>query len=194
MLSVARTCNLLGDNFNSGSAAAWTATAVNVSQHEDGYVVLGPTSAVEAARLMQNVAPNTPCVVSARLRRSTQTATYPQYGILLEGATIGDALYFTIFVDDTMNFTLEQHVAGGGDWEVLQYGLTSLFSTVVGDWNILRLELYEATGKTYARGYAGTSTTPLFTGVELDASLSFVKMGIRSEEYTIHADWFCATQ
>lgn len=191
-VSLERTCGLLGDDFNDGGAAGWNATAMDVSQHADGYVVLDPTSALEAARLMQNVAPTMPCVISARLKRTELTTDYPQYGILVEGTTTEDAIYFTVFVDDTMNYTLEQSVTGG-EWEILHYGLTGLLSTAVGEWNILRLELYQDAGITYARGYAGTATTPLFN-VALDESLNFVKMGVRSEDYTIHADWFCATQ
>ncbi len=191
-VTVGRTCDLLGDDFNSGSAAGWTATALDVSQNDDGYVVLGPNSAIEAGRLMQNVAPIMPCVISARLRRSTQTATYKQYGLLLQGATTGNALYFTVYVDNDTNYTVEQSV--GGNWEVLHAGLTSLISTNMGDWNILRLELYEQNQTTYARGYAGTADQFLFEDVELSSAITFAKMGIRSEEYTVHADWFCSAR
>ena len=85
---------------------------------------------------------------------------------------------------------LEQSV--GGDWEVLQSGYTDLLSIEGEDWNILRLEIYDDAGTMKARGYAGTEETPLFDNVEIDQNLPFTKMGIRSDEYTIHADWFCA--
>ncbi|MBM3324039.1 MAG: hypothetical protein FJY66_00055 [Calditrichaeota bacterium] len=191
-LSVQRTCDLLADDFNDGNAANWTATALTKSQGE-GYVVLSPSSAVEAARLMQMVASDPPCVISARLARITQTASYKQYGLLLEGSTTANALYFTVYVDNDTNYTLEQSV--NDQWEVLHAGLTTLISTAVGEWNVLRLELYESGQKTYARAYADTvMSTPLFQDIELDPSLNFVKMGIRSEEYAIHADWFCAAR
>ncbi|MFH1009708.1 MAG: hypothetical protein V1784_00560 [bacterium] len=190
-LSVQRTCDLLGDAFNEGNAAGWTATALDKSQGE-GYVVLSPNSAIEAARLMQTVTPILPCVVSARLERITQTASYKQYGLLLEGSTTANALYFTVYADNDTNYTLEQSV--NGQWETLHAGLTSLISTAVGAWNVLRLELYQSGQTTYARAYADTVSTPLFQGIELNSSLSFMKMGVRSEEYTIHADWFCAAR
>jgi hypothetical protein len=190
-LSVQRNCNVLSDDFNEGNAAGWNATAMDVSQNEDeGYVVLDPNSAIEAGRLLQTITPIVPYTVSARVRRTVQTAEFKQYGLLLEGGTTDNALYFTVTVDNDTNYTLEQSV--GGVWTVLRAGLTSLLSTEGGDWNILRLEIYDDSGTMKARGYAGTVDTPLFEGVELDAGLSVAKMGFRSEEYTIHADWFCA--
>ncbi len=190
-LTVERVCNILSDDFNEGSAAGWNATAMDVSQNEDdGYVVLDPNSAIEAGRLLQTITPIVPYTVSARARRTVQTAEYKQYGLLLEGGTTHDALYFTVTADDDTNYTLEQSV--GGDWTVLRAGITSLLSTEGGDWNLLRLEIYDDGGTMKARGYAGTADTPLFEDVELDAGLSVAKMGFRSEEYTIHADWYCA--
>ena len=191
ILSVERNCNILSDDFNEGGAADWNATAMDVSQNQDeGYVVLDPNSAIEAGRLLQNISPNAPYTVSARIRRTVQTAEYKQYGLLLESPTTDDALYFTVTVDDDTNYTLEQSV--GGDWTVLRAGFTALLSTEGGDWNLLRLEIYEAGGTMKARGYAGTADAPLFEDVELDAGFSVAKLGFRSEEYTIHADWFCA--
>jgi hypothetical protein len=108
----------------------------------------------------------------------------------LEGATTDDALYFAVTVDDDTNYTLQQSV--GGDWTVLRAGFTALLSTEGGDWNLLRLEIYDDGGTMKTRGYAGTADTPLFEDIELDSSLNIMKMGIRSDEYTIHADWFCA--
>jgi hypothetical protein len=189
-LSVERVCNILSDDFNVGGATDWTATELDVSQNNDGYVVLGPNSAVIAGRLLQTISPTVPYTVSARVRRPVQTAVYKQYGLLLEGSSTEDALYFTVTVDDDTNYTLEQSV--GGDWTVLRAGFTSLFSTEGGVWNLLRLEIYEDGVTTRARGYAGTADTPLFEDVELDAGLSVARMGFRSEEYTIHADWYCA--
>lgn len=191
-LSVQRTCDLLGDDFNSGNATGWTATALDKSQG-DGYVVLTSTSALEAARLTQGVTPIYPFVISARLERINQTATYKQYGVVLEGSSPDNALYFTVYVDNDTNYTLEQRV-GGGDWQTLSAGFTALLSTANNDWNILRLELYETGQQTFARAYADTATVPLFDGIQIDQSLSFAKMGIRTEEYTIHADWFCAAR
>ena len=188
-VSVERSCSILGDNFNEGNAAGWDAIALDVSQHADGYVILDPNSAIEAGRLLQNVNPTVPYVLSAKLRRIEQTVSYNQYGLLLEDSTIDDALYFAVKVDDDTNYTLEQSVAG--NWEILQAGFTALLSAQNENWNILRLEIYEDSGTIYARGYAGTSDEPLFESVELDSSLSVMNMGLRSDEYTIHADWFC---
>jgi len=190
-LSIQRTCDLLGDDFNSGNAANWTATAVTKSQG-DGYVVLSPNSALEAGRLMQTVTPIYPFVVSARLERITQTATYKQYGVLLEGSATTNALYFAVYADNDTNYTLDQCV--NDQWQTLSAGFTALISTASSDWNILRLELYKTGQQTFARAYADTANTPLFEGIEIDQSLSFVKMGIRSDEYTIHADWFCSAR
>jgi hypothetical protein len=189
-LSVQRNCGVLSDDFNEGGAADWNATAMDKSQNASGYVVLDPNSALEAGRLLQNISPVEPYTVSARIGRTVQTAEYKQYGLLLEGATTENALYFTVTVDNDTNYTLEQSV--GGEWTVLRAGFTSLISTEGGEWNILRLEIYDDGGTIKARGYAGTEDTPLFTGVEIDQNLTVAKMGLRSEEYTIHADWFCA--
>ncbi len=192
VLSVERTCNILSDDFNEGNAADWDATAMDKSQNEDeGYVVLDPNSASDAGRLLQAASPSVPYTVSARIRRTVQTVDYKQYGLFFEDQINQDVLYFTIYADNDTNYTLEQY-EGGGDWEVLRAGYTSLLSTEGGDWNILRLEIYDDGGTMKARGYAGTEDTPLFTGVEIDQNLTFTKMGLRSEEYTIHADWFCA--
>ncbi|MBU1936569.1 hypothetical protein KKG05_04155 [bacterium] len=194
VLSVERTCNILSDDFNEGGAAAWNATAMDKSQNEDeGYVVLDPNSAIEAGRLLQTISPTAPYTVSARVRRTVQTAEYKEYGILLEGASIYDALYFTVVVENsTANYMLQQVQPVDSIWVVLSAGLTTLLSTDGGVWNLLRLEIYDDGGTTKARGYAGTEDTPLFTGVELNAGLNVTKLGLRSEEYTIHADWFCA--
>jgi len=192
LLSVDHTCDLLGDNFNSGSAANWTATALTPSQGE-GYVVLVPTSTQEAGRLLQHRSPVFPCVVSARFGRTGPDADLNQYGILLEGTDTQDALEFTIYADsDTMNYALEQHAVGWTDWERLAWGLTGLISTAPGQFSILRLELYQSGQIVYARGYAGIATEPLFEGVEIEQSLDFVKMGLRTEGPIVNADWFCA--
>jgi hypothetical protein len=191
-LSIQRTCDLLGDDFNTGSAANWTPTAATISQGS-GYIVMSSTSANESARLLQLVTPVYPFVVSTRLERATQTAVYKQYGILLEGSSTGDALYFTVYADNDTNYTLEQRV-GGGDWQTLSAGFTALISTAMSDWNILRLELYKTGQQTFARAYADTASVPLFEGIQIDQSLSFARMGIRTEEYTIHADWFCSAR
>jgi len=192
-LSVQHNCDVLGDDFNSGNATGWDATDLDRSQG-DGFVVLDPNSLDYAGRLTKTVSSIVPCVISARLERTSQTVGYKQYGLLLEGSTPNDALYFAVYVDNDTNYTLEQRVGGQWDPVPLAEGLTSLISTDANHWNILRLELYESGQKTYARAYADTASTALFPGVELDPSLSFVKMGIRSEEYTIHADWFCAAR
>lgn len=191
-VSLQRTCEILGDNFNEGNAEGWDATALLPSQG-DGYVVLDPNDPDYAGRLMQYETPTTSCVISARLRHTAQTAFYRQYGILLEDAMANNALYYAVYVDNDTNCTLEQRV-GGQPFEPLFVYNTGLISIQPEVWNILRLELYQENGTTYARGYAGVEDAPLFEGIELDENLDFAKMGIRSEEYTIHADWFCAKQ
>jgi hypothetical protein len=193
-LSVQRTCDLVGDDFNDGNASAWDATDLDKSQG-DGYVVLDPNSAGTAGRLLRSVSSIVPCVISARLERTAQDAGFKQYGLFLEGSGVqSDALYFTVYVDNDTNYTLEQRIDGQWDPVPLAEGLTSLISTDASKWNILRLELYQSGQNTLARGYADTTSTPLFEGIAIDPSLSFIKMGIRSEEYTIHADWFCAAR
>ncbi len=186
-----RVCNLLGDNFNEGAAADWDATALDVAQHNDGYVVLDPNSVVEAGQLMQTISPTAPYTISARVRRTVQTADHKHYGLLLEGSTTDDALYFAVTVDDDTNYTIQQSVAG--NWDTLSTGYSNSLSIAEEVWNTLRLDIYEDSGTLYARGYAGIDDTPLFENIELDSTLNFTKIGIRSDEYMIHADWFCAT-
>lgn len=189
-VSIDRTCTV-GDNFDTGTAADWNATAANLAQG-DGYILIDPNLQGEAARLMQNIAPTASSKISARLRHTNESVFYKQYGILIEDGTADNALYFTVYVDNDTNFTLEQRV-NPDDFEVLAGGNSLELSTDPEIWNILRLELFQDGPILRARGYAGTSTTTLFDSVEVDDSLlDYVKMGIRSEEYTVHADWFCA--
>jgi hypothetical protein len=189
-LSVQRTCDPLGDNFDEGAAGDWDATDLDRSQGE-GYVVLDPNAAGHPGRLLQTATPTMPFGISARIRRTEQLTNDRKYGILLEGASPDNALCFAVYVDDDTNYTVEQCV--DGNWEVLYASLTGLIYTDAGEWNILRLQLYEENQTTYVRCYAGTVDQSLFENVELDDALSFVKMGLLSEEYTIHADWFCTS-
>ena len=191
LVSVERNCNILSDDFNEGGAADWDATDMNVSQSNDGYVVLDPNDIETAGRLLQAASPAMPYTVSARIRRTNQTADIKQYGLFFEDIVNHDVLYFTVFTDADTNYTLEQY-ENNGEWEVLRAGFTDLLSTEGEVWNILRLEIYDDGGTIKARGYAGTEDLPLFDDVTIDQDLTFTKMGLRSEEYTIHADWFCA--
>lgn len=190
-VSINRMCSVLGDDFNEGNAADWNVTAANLAQG-DGYILLDPNNPTEAACLMQNIPPTIPSTISARFRRTAESVTFREYGILLEDDAAYNALYFTIYVDNDTNYVLEQLVRGV-EIGTLYLGYTDLISTDPEIWNILRLELFQDGQVTYASGYAGASDQKLFDSVEVsDGFDTYVRMGIRSEEYTIHADWFCA--
>lgn len=193
VLSVEKSCDLLGDDFNRGNAAGWDASGLAKTQNDEGYVTLDPNSAVEPGRLLRSLTDFVvPCIFTARFRHALQEANDNRYGIFLEDSIPENALYYAVNVDLNTNYSFHQFKNGA--WKTHRTGKTNLISTQAGDWNILRLELYEADQKLYARGFAGTSTLPLFDNVELGTDLKFTKAGIRSDEYTIDVDWFCGTR
>jgi hypothetical protein len=193
VLSVEKSCDLLGDDFNEGNASGWNAGGLVRTQKDGGYVRLKPNSPVVPGRLVRPMTNLTvPCVITARFRHALQEATNNRYGILLEDSRPENALYFAVNVDENTNYSFHQFK--NSNWKTHRTGKTNLISTRAGDWNILRLELYEADQRMYARGFAGTASLPLFDDVELGSDLEFTKAGIRSDEYTIDGDWYCGVQ
>ncbi len=190
-LSVEKTCGLLEDDFNQGNAAGWDAQKLTTSQDAQGYVTLKPDGGDEGQLLRTVSTFPVPCNITARFRHSRQEVTRNQYGILLEDANGENTVYYAVKVDENTNYSFYKRQIV---WRTLRSGKTNLISTRPGDWNTLRLELYETNQKIYARGYAGNSTQPLFDNVELGTNLKFIKVGIQSDEYIIDVDWICGSR